>query len=113
MTHPCLCPRCGHNLEADQPIKTDEWLLDPYAGRATYGRVLVTRRASHVLLLHAVAAVAPGVISAEALLNRVSRSEKVNMIYVMFSQMKRKWPQGVPWPIERVFGLETGYRWVL
>lgn len=109
MSNHVLCPHCGHNFEADAPVQSTDWRIDPRAGRASWRGVPVAFRATHVRLLHTIASAAPDIISVDALLNRVSGSERRNTAQAMLSQMKRVWPAKVPWPIENVYG--HGYRW--
>jgi DNA-binding response OmpR family regulator len=105
-----LCPKCGHNFEADAPISRDGWHLDPAAGRVVYHGAIVCERATFARILHTLAAAAPAIVAGEALLNRVSGSENSNVLASTISQMKRAWPETVPWPVESVHG--RGYRWV-
>lgn len=110
MTHHILCPYCGHNFEADAPVRQDGWLLDHYAGRASWRGVNVTDRVTWVRILHTVALAQPNIVTVDALLNRVSTSERPNTIHSMVSQMRRQWPAKVPWPLEGVHG--HGCRWI-
>lgn len=110
MTHHVLCPYCGHNFEADAPVEQDGWHLDPQSGRATFGSTVAVTRFSWVRILHTLASASPGIVKPDALLNRVSGGEDVNLVRVMLCQMRRQWPAGVPWPVENVRG--HGYRWV-
>jgi len=107
--HDTLCPYCGHNFTADAPVEESRWRLDPRAGKVYYQRDVIVQRASWARILHTIAAAAPNIITADALLNRVSSSEKRNTIASQLSQMKRRWPRHVPWPVESVHG--HGYRW--
>lgn len=110
MTRHTFCTRCGHNFEADAPVERDGWSIDPGAGRASYHGAIICERTTHTALLHTLAAAAPVIVTGEALLNRVSGSENSNVLASMLSQMKRAWPETVPWPVESVHG--RGYRWV-
>lgn len=109
MTPPHLCPYCGHNFEADAQVEQSGWRIDPYAGRASFRGVPVAGRVTHVRILHTIAAASGGIVTSDALLNRVSGSERRNTVQAMISQMKARWPAKVPWPIETVHN--HGYRW--
>lgn len=108
-TNPVMCPHCGYSFAADETVSFKTWRIEPLAGRVYYRQRPVITRMSWARLLHAIAAAAPCVVKPDALLNRLSDTEAVNLIRVMLCQMKRAMPAGVPWPVETVRG--HGYRW--
>jgi DNA-binding response OmpR family regulator len=106
-----ICPHCGFNLVADRPIERDGWVIDP-TGQVAFEGAVREVKATWAGILYALAAT-PGSITTDALLNRVSDSENVNVIAVQVSRLRRWLAEaGFPDPIYSSRGRGNyGYRW--
>lgn len=104
----CICPKCGHNLSADERVYRDGWMIDP-VGRFAFRGPALPIRATWANILHAIASTSVP-ITPEALLNRVSVTERTNTIAAQICQLRR-WLRegGFPDPILTHRGL--GYGW--
>jgi len=108
---PALCPHCGCSLEADKPVARDGWTIDP-RGRVGYRGAAYEIRLTWASILYALAA-SEDRVRPDALLNRVSDSENINVISVHICKL-RKWlrARGLPDPIDSAIGRgHTGYLW--
>ena len=98
----CLCPSCGLSLVPDRPVDRDGWHLTPW--RAEYRGERLALTPARTALLYAIAA-APGPISAIALLNRTSDSEKENTLWVQCTHLRRQLREhGAPIPFATLRG---------
>lgn len=109
MTH--LCPHCGYNFTADEPVTRDGWRIIPGQG-AWFRRRKVVERLTWVNILHALAT-SDGWVSTEALLNRVSTSERRNTINSTVCQLRKDLRgKGVSLPFRGCKGEHRGgYQW--
>lgn len=104
-----ICPCCGYNLEADEPIDIDRWHIDP-RGFAWHGGRVVVRRPSWVNILHTLAKNGDAAIGTEALQSRFSESECNNTAASQISQLRKHLArEGVPDPILTI--PRRGYCW--
>ncbi len=108
---PDYCPSCGYNAHKDRVIERDGFVVDP-SGKVTYLGNIVRMTPGQRALLHSVAAGNGRVIKGEALLNRISDGETVNLVAVLISNLRRALiAKGIPSPIQTAWG--SGYYWAL
>jgi DNA-binding winged helix-turn-helix (wHTH) protein len=102
-----LCPSCGFNLTADQPLTLGAWIIAPRWAQKG-GQDIHLSPAEH-RLLHTIAAAKGRPVSTEAIANRISETEDPNsLVPVLVHRIRRK--LGGAAPFETVRG--SGYRWV-
>jgi len=107
------CPHCGFNLEQDQVIERDGFILDPRGAVSFHGEA-ITLPKNHVQLLYTLAASYGRPVRRDVLADRVgSESNNVsNTMSVIFGRIRKTLADaGAPWPVEVVWG--RGYRWSL
>lgn len=106
---PNICPSCGYNLAADEPLIVGDWHLDPRGTVSFKGQRLLLRP-SWAHILTSLARAGGRTLSAEVLLSRTSDSEIINTLSSQISQMRKVFrASSVPDPIETTW--HQGYRW--
>jgi len=105
-----LCPGCGLDLQADEPIWRPEIFFDPRGQVLFHGKSMnltVTER----MVLHALLKADGRAIGHEALRERIDSPETANVAQVMVCRLRVKFAQvdaSREW-IETIRGV--GYRW--
>lgn len=103
------CPSCGYNAHKDRPIECDGFVVEP-SGLCTFNGRKIHLTPGQGRLMHSIAAGNGRVIRADALLNRISDGESVNLCAVLVSQLRKKLSgHGVPCPIQTKW--REGYYW--
>ena len=111
-THqPDYCPSCGYNARKDRVIERDGFVVDP-SGLLTYLGKSIHLTPGQGRLLHSIAAGNGRVVRTEALLNRISDGESINLCAVLVSQLRAKMKKlGVPCAVQTKW--REGYYWAL
>lgn len=107
-----ICPCCGYNLTADEPVERGPWVIDPRRGVFFNGE-LVVRRQTWTQILLTLARLNGARIPTEALLSRITESENPNVLASQVSQMRAYLRRrGIKAPVACVPGKGTpGYWW--
>lgn len=102
-----ICTHCGFDLKAAAPVSRGRWTVEQTCVRYDGVEVRLSRQA--ILIMHALASVAPMIIEAEPLGARVSdSSDPVLAVRQIMVQIRHA--TGPHFPIENVPTI--GYRWI-
>ena len=108
-----MCPSCGYNLKADEPVEIGDWRIVPREG-AFFRDQLAFKRHSWTDVLLALARESGRSVATEMLLARISDSERNNTLSSQLSQMRRHLKaKGIPCPISSKTGRDSSYWWVV
>lgn len=106
-----MCSYCGTDFEKNAPITSGDFFISPQESVVTYKGQPIKLSVTHINLLHAIAKSAPFPIRRDALLNRVSDGDNMNILSVHISTIRsRLMAAGIPSPFETVH--DAGYRWI-
>jgi len=107
---PCMCPHCGYNFEADRPIASGNWVLFPHYSILDHEPLRLTRSESG--LLYTLAKARGDWVTTDAILNRISDSERPNIVSTLVADIRKKLGARAPIASER--GQRSrGYRWTV
>lgn len=107
-----MCPHCGYNLEADQPLVRGEWEIR--TNMVKYAGTHIHFTPTIINLLYTVAKGEGRVVPTAVLYNRVVGDDvgdaRNNLAVHLCKARKQISKMGVPFPIEVVHSL--GLKWV-
>jgi len=104
-----FCPSCGFNLDRDEVLQLDGFVLDPRGMIAFQGSpVLMTHH--EAMAMHTVASANGRPVKTETISQRISDGEDPHCASVFIHRARRRLlAAGVPNPIQTAF--RRGYRW--
>lgn len=97
-----MCPHCGYNFAADDVIVDGYWVLEPL--KVVYRGQQLPITPQEAGALYTIAKGAGAFVKYEAIVNRITSSESLNLAYVVMSRLKRKLPV-TPFEGERGHGV--------
>lgn len=105
-----FCPHCGFNLERDQPVERDGFVIDP-RGAVRFCGHPVRLTPAETQIMHTLAAADGRSVRVSTILERLGCEDaQYNRVSVSISKIKRTLTQsGIPFPIRSDWG--RGYRW--
>jgi DNA-binding response OmpR family regulator len=106
-----MCPCCGFNFEADEPIERDGFVIDP-SRAVVWDGAEITMSPGERGILYALAKADGHKVTSDALLNRISYRENSNIVAVLVCRIRKRLSRaGVPDPILSGSPSAPGYRW--
>lgn len=103
-----MCPHCGYNLAADEPLRLGEWLLTPSTCAFGTTDLGLTPQEAHIL--YTIAKGGGDWVKAKAIINRVSDSDETAIVSMALARARKKL-EGRD-PVQSRPGPYGGYRWV-
>ena len=104
VTHAALCPNCGLDLIPDEPISRGPITMTPYGNCQWHGKPLKLTPGEKAVLW-AILKADGGVVSRNALNERIGYENDYNVVDVYLSRIRRKMNAIAPHPIETIHGL--------
>ena len=107
-----LCPYCGYDLKADEPVQVGPYEMQPYGNHLGVNGQKLRLTPSESALAYTLLRAAPRVVTHVALIERlgIDSDNATNVLQVQLSKLRKLFRDvGHPSPIMNHWG--TGYSW--